>query len=173
MDKDLQHQLQQWDGKHTDFLIHIYDHNQDQESFFTNIVDICLTQPDLQIPASWLIKYHYDSKHSLDDALIQPLMKEANSFINWEARLHLLQVLPKVTLNQELVPYVEEWVRKGLKDDNKFVRAWSYQGLYEVSRYIPEMKEEVRLLCEDALQLESASVKARVRKVMKQLGKDG
>ena len=173
MNQSLIDQLLNWDGIHTDYLIQIYQQHQQLKSFFTNLVDICLTRPDLQIPASWLIKNHYDNKHSLDHALINKLMKEGRVFEHWEARLHLLQILPKVKLDLEVVPYIEEWVRRGLKEENKFIRAWSYQGLYEVSKYIPELKEEVALLCEDALQIENASVKARVRKVVKQLRENG
>lgn len=171
MDKDLQHQLQQWDGKHTDLLIQIYQNHVYSPDFFSDLIDLCFSEPTLQTPATWIIKHHYDQKQSLSENLMNELVKRGKQFSDWEARLHLLQILPKVPMDRGVVPYVEEWVRKGLKDENKFVRAWSYQGLYEVSRHIPEMKEELRLLCEDALQLESASVKARVRKVIKQLEK--
>jgi hypothetical protein len=171
MKDDLIQRLQNWDGKHTDYLIAVYRDHLDEDSFFVQLVDLCLTHPETQIPGTWIIKHHYDQKESLDDDLMNHLLREGNQFSDWETRLHLLQILPKVKMEQETVPYVEEWVRKGLKDDNKFVRAWSYQGLYEVAKHIPEMKKELRLLCEDALQLESASVQARVRKVVKQLEK--
>jgi hypothetical protein len=171
MVQDLRHQLQNWDGKRTDYLIQIYHTYLKSPAFFSDLVDICLSDLSLQVPATWLIKYHYDQKESLDDDLMNRLLREGLHFPDWETRLHLLQILPKVHMEEETVPYVEEWVRKSLKDENKFVRAWSYQGLYEVSKHIPDMKEELRLLCEDALQLESASIQARVRKVVKQLEK--
>lgn len=171
MDKDLLHKLQSWDGKHSAPLIQIYKDYQGHALFFEDLVDICLKYPDLQVAATWILKHHFDQKKHVDHDLINQLLREGKSYQGWETRIHMLQILPNVVMKEETVPYVEEWVRKAMRDDNKFVRAWSYQGMYEVSRHIPEMKEELKLLCEDALELESASVKARVRKVLKQLAK--
>lgn len=171
MVQDLKHQLQNWDGKHSAPLIQLYKDYQGQPLFFEELVNICLKFPELQVPATWIIKHHFGLKKHVDHALMNRLLKEGMHFKGWETRLHMLQIMPQIKMQDDTVPYVEEWVRKALKDENKFVRAWSYQGLYEVSKHIPEMQEELALLCEDALELESASVKARVRKVLKRLGR--
>ncbi len=171
MNKDLLLRLQNWDGKHSAPLIQIYKDHQGQTLFFDDLVDICLEVPELQVPATWIIKHHVDQKKQVDNSLINKLLKAGKNYQGWETRIHMLQILPKVKMEEGTVPYVEEWVRKAMKDDNKFVRAWSYQGMYEVTKHIPEMKEELLLLCEDALEMESASIKARVRKVLKQLRK--
>ncbi len=59
-------------------------------------------------------------------------------------------------------------MRKCLEDDNKFVRAWAYNGFYELAKQYPEYRTEAGQLFEMALRDEAASVKARVRNVMKQ-----
>lgn len=166
MNTKLKDQLQEWDGKHKNFMEKIYYDRYQEANFFSDLTELCLNHPETRVAATWLIKHHYDNKKSLPYELIDPLLKAGKDFEHWEAQLHILQILPKIKMKEEVVPYVEELARKGLNSHNKFVRAWSYQGLYEVSKSIPEMTEEVRLLCEQAMVVESASVKARVRKVL-------
>jgi len=66
---------------------------------------------------------------------------------------------------------LDSFVRKCLKSEVKFVRAWAYQGFFELTKYIPEYKNECQLLCEEAMERESGAIKSRVRKVLKQLEK--
>jgi hypothetical protein len=80
MKDDLIQRLQNWDGKHTDYLIAVYRDHLDEDSFFVQLVDLCLTHPETQIPATWIIKHHYDQKKSLDDDLMNHLLREGRSF---------------------------------------------------------------------------------------------
>ncbi|WP_448250543.1 hypothetical protein [Thalassotalea agariperforans] len=54
-----------------------------------------------------------------------------------------------------------------LTDQNKFVRAWTYNGLYELSKQHPEYIKEAKQFFEMAMRDEAPSVKARIRNIMK------
>ncbi len=171
MEDTLKNQLEAWDGIHMNYLEKIYHECLTQNSFFQEIIQLIIDTPDLQTAATWLIKHHYDQKKELENTMLSPLLKASKDFEDWGAQLHILQILPKLILEKEVLPYIEELARKGLASDKKFVRTWAYQGLFEVSKYIPELKEEVLFVCQRAMDIESASVKARVRKILKQIEK--
>lgn len=169
MNEALIEKLGGWDGKQTQYLIDIYQNQKNDPSFFKDLVGLTTTHQNLQTATTWLIKHHYDEKQTIDPVLIEQLLYTCPRLNHWEAKLHVLQLLPHFQLREAVLPYVEEMVRKGLTDKKKFVKTWSFQGLYELSKYIPEMKEEVLLRCQEAMEIESASVKARVRKILQKL----
>ena len=59
-------------------------------------------------------------------------------------------------------------LRHCLSDTNKFVRAWSYNGLAELAKQYPQYRGEVKQLFELAQNddSEAASVKARIRNIV-------
>lgn len=63
--------------------------------------------------------------------------------------------------------YLEPYVSDMMNSENKFVKASAYEAYYEIMKLYPEIREEFRLLCEEALLSESASVKVKVRKIIK------
>jgi len=88
--------------------------------------------------------------------------------IEWETKLHVLQCLSYLTVGKQDVPPLETFLRECLASENKFVRAWAYNGFYELSLQYPQFQVEVDQLLQQALEDEAASVKARVRNILKQ-----
>ncbi|MEO1652638.1 MAG: hypothetical protein AAFU64_03750 [Bacteroidota bacterium] len=162
-----------WDGVHTDLLIDIYQKNREQPDFFEKLILISQEQADLQMATTWLVKHHYDQKESLGDAQMNELFAICPQVTAWEAKLHLLQVMGKFRLSEKNLIPVEDFVRQCLEDEVKFVRAWAYHGLYELSQFNPELKREIRYWGERALETESASIKSKVRKILAKLEKEG
>ncbi|MEM9679108.1 MAG: hypothetical protein AAF901_02190 [Bacteroidota bacterium] len=163
--------LYTWDSVHTEHLINIYDTNVSGEPFFDDLISITNTHQDLQIATTWLIKHHYDQKQKLSEQQGNLLLGTILNFKAWEAKLHVLQILPFLSIPESHFILVEDFVRACLNDDVKFVRAWAYQGFYELTKYQPSYIPELKLLCDKALLTESASIKSRVKKVVKQLEK--
>ena len=162
----LQELLEAWDGTHTDYLIQVYLENGESEDFFQALLDLYAGKPDLQVASTWLIKHHYDKGRTLPERLETSLIFTAKELNAWEAKLHLLQLLPKFSLHPNHIPYLEDFVRACLEEEKTFVRAWAYQGFYEVAQHKPELFPELKQLCAQALESEKASVKARVRKIV-------
>ncbi len=109
--------------------------------------------------------------NTLKDDEVLALAESMQSISSWESRLHLLQILPMVSIPNDAQLLIEDFVRESLPSTNKFVRAWAIQGMYELSRKRSELQSEVFFLCEKTMQTESASLKARVRKILAQLDK--
>ncbi len=169
MNQILLNKLAEWNGKHTQPLIDVYEGQQDYSAFFKDLIDIYITHSEHQTAITWLFKHHYDAKQTIDQEILNVLYLTCNELTEWEARLHTLQIMPHIFIPREAYPQVETFVRKCLEDPKPFVRAWAYQGFYEITRYTPEYISELKSLCEQALQEEKASVKARVRKIIEKL----
>ncbi len=164
--------LKNWDGVHVDYLQEIYQTHQNDAVFFEELITITKKYEGLQTSSTWLIKHHYDQKQSLKQSLVDALYSKGIAIAPWEAKLHLLQILPKITINSKNVIAIDDLVRAGLTDETKFVRAWSYQGLYELAKFLPEYENELRIRCEEAMQFESASILSKVRKILAAIDKN-
>lgn len=171
MNSDLIDNLKLWDGVHIEYLSELYRANFKRLEFFENLVTLTIHEQDLQKATTWLLKHHYDQGQTLPKLLTEKLLTTCNNIVNWEAKLHLLQLLPHFKLTGKSIPVADDFVRNCLKDNNKFVRAWAYNGLFELTKYIPEMKTELEFICLRALETESAAIKSKVKKILLAINK--
>ena len=163
--------LQAWDGVHTQYLMGVYAAEMNDAAFFKGLIASCASNAEVQIAATWLIKHHYDNGNTLDRSDTEKLVKLSAALESWEAKLHVLQLLPHFKLSDETVILADDFARECLTHPNKFVRAWAYQGLFTLTKYMPEMKRELAILCQGAMETESAAIKAKVRKILLALAK--
>ena len=89
---------------------------------------------------------------------------------HWESKLHLLQSMPYMPIEKPVKQPVEFFLRNCLVDNVKFVRAWSYNSFHLLALQYPEYQAEVDKFFEMAMCDEVASVKARIRNILKQKG---
>ena len=171
MDINLKSKLGLWDCIHIEYLIKLYRENSSDIEFFENLVTICINEQELQKTTTWLIKHHYDNGQTLPNSFTERLLTSCKTVENWEAKLHLLQLLPHFKLTNKSIPIADDFARNCLIDNNKFVRAWAYNGLYELTKYIPEMKTELEFICQRAMETESAAIKSKVKKILFALNK--
>lgn len=171
MNSELNSKLKLWDGVHTEYLTELYGVNSLSLDFFENLVAICVNEQDLQKTATWLIKHHYDNGQKLPGFLTERLLTSCKTVENWEAKLHLLQLLPYFKLTNKSIIITEDFTRKCLEDNNKFVKAWAYNGLYVLTKYIPELTTELEFICQRAMETESAAIKSRVKKILLAINK--
>jgi hypothetical protein len=171
MNSNLIDKLKSWDGVHIEYLKKLYNSDNTNANFYENLVSICTTEKDLQKVSTWLIKHHYDNGHTLSNSETERLLTSCNTAENWEAKLHLLQLLPHFELTEKSIIIADDFVRNCLTDSNKFVRAWAYNGLYELTKYIPELRTELEFICQRAMEIESAAIKSKVKKILSALSK--
>ena len=167
----LEHKLASWDGIHMEPLKSVYHEHLADSEFFNSLIVLTGKDPSLQDATTWLLKHHYDEKNNLSSQQINDLLKLSSTFESWPAKLHVLQMLPHIEVSENNFIAIDNFVRSCLKDDTKFVRAWAYQGLYQLYEFRPENKTELIALCEDAMNRESASIKSKVRKILAKLTK--
>lgn len=157
--------LQSWDKKDTDFLKSVFDRYSKDKDFLEQLI-IYLSDSETESASSWLIKNYFHKTKEIEyfsDQIYQNLQ----NFKNWDAQLHILQIMDSLTISFALKEAVEETLRKLLISENKFVRAWSYNGFYIFATKFPEYREEVDLFLKLALEDEPASIKARIRNIIK------
>lgn len=163
----LRAELQSWDGKSIDTGQAIYQRYGGQSSFVTELIEL-LHHNALQAGATWLLKRHLESDNKLTPGDISALYRVLPKLVDWPAKLHVLQSIPFMPIGKNEKKMVEKFVCECLADRNKFVRAWAYQGFYELSVQHPEYLQEAEQLVNTAIQDEAASVNARVRAIAAQ-----
>ncbi|EWH08607.1 hypothetical protein DS2_16714 [Catenovulum agarivorans DS-2] len=158
--------LQQWDGKSKADIEAIYQ-NTSAELAFVNDLILLLQQPELQKGASWLLKTHVDNGCVLSETESQEVLACLKHLGDWQAKLHILQIFHAIKISHEYKREVESFVRPLITDKNKFVRAWAYNGFYLLAKAYPEYRNEADEFIKMALRDEAASVKARIRNMLK------
>lgn len=162
--------LLSWDGKSADDITAIYLQYHDLPAFSSEIIS-CISNPDLEKGATWLIKHYLESGGELKPQEIKTIYKHLLKLEHWEAKLHILQSIPKMPIAKAEKSMVERFLRQCLMSDNKFIRAWAYNGFYELSEQYIEYRQETRSFFTMALRDEAASVKARIRNILKRKSK--
>lgn len=162
----IKQEITAWDGKSADDIRTIYLHYYEQTSFVADIIAL-IGDTTLQKGATWLLKYYLESGSRLKINEAKKVYGLLSQLENWETRLHVLQCIPYIPVTKTEKNKVEVFLRNCLCDTNKFVRAWSYNGFYELSSQYPEYKEETKQFFEMAMRDEVTSVKARIRNIEK------
>ncbi len=158
--------LSGWDGKSSDDIQKIYCQHENSFSFIDDIVTMIVSATE-EKAATWMLKHYLEKGNALSAEQVHSVYHSLRKLTLWEAQLHILQCMPYMPVQNRDKNVVDAFIRKNLISDNKFVRAWAYNGLYELTVYFPELTEEVKQLFSMALRDEAASVKARIRNIMK------
>ena len=161
----IKQEIEKWDEKSAKYIGDIYTRHCQKSSFTSEIITF-LGQAPLQKGASWLLKKHLESSNRLEPSNIRKVYALLKKLEHWETKLHILQSIPYMPIEKSQKKRVDAFLRECLMDSNKFVKAWAYNGFYELSIQHVEYQEETKQLLEMAMRDEPASVKARVRKIM-------
>lgn len=166
MNTEIAQRIAAWDGKSSRDISAVYDlHHKDAD--FANTVIQLVGDTSFQKGATWLLKAWLEDGNKFTDDQIAQIYGLLLDLTEWESRLHVLQCMPFLPIGREQRRNVELFLRTTLVDTNKFIRAWSYNGFYELASQYPEYTEEVQQFFEMAMRDEAASVKARIRNIMK------
>lgn len=163
---ELEEKLLEWDARHTAMLINLYYHNIDDVDFIDDIIKLYLKSIELQHATSWLIKYYIDNGNSLSKWQLEKVFSIASSLEHWESKLHVLQLIPQQNIPQETQKAIEPFIKENLFTHKKFVKAAAFQAYYELVKLIPELKNEFRTMCSNAMVNESASVKSKIKRII-------
>lgn len=163
----LKQKIASWDGTSVAEIKAIYDTHRSDSSFTDTITDLSLTG-ECERGATWLLKAWLEDGNSLEPRQVARLYRSFNQLQHWEARLHALQCFSFMPVADSEIEHVYHFLKTTLSDQNKFVRAWAYNGLYELSQQHSGFIKETKQYFEQAMEDEAPSVKARIRNLMKQ-----
>jgi len=162
----IKYAIAEWDGKSKDVIINIYERFCLQTDFIPQLIQL-ISQQTYQKGATWLLKHYFELGGKLEQKQVNTIYSNLHLLQNWESKLHILQCIPYMTIVEAEKKNVESFLRNCLIDSNKFVRAWTYNGFYELSIQYPEYQKETKQFFEMAMRDEAASVKARIRNILK------
>ncbi|PIE43624.1 MAG: hypothetical protein CSA50_04460 [Gammaproteobacteria bacterium] len=162
----IEQEIASWDGKSSSDIDAIYSRHDNDVSFAAKLIDL-FQQTALQKGATWLLKRHLEGNRKLEANEIAMVYRFLSRLEHWETKLHILQCIPFMPIAETEKKAVETFLRKCLIDSNKFIRAWAYNGFYEISTQYPEYKKETKQFFEMAMRDEAPSVKARIRNIVK------
>ncbi len=162
----LEQKTAEWDGKSAAGIKAIFKTYHREDDFADNLISM-LEFPAAQKGASWLLKAFLEDGSSLSTSQVKRLYARMPDLEHWETVLHFLQILPLLTVPLSNKDAVHTFLRQCLNSKNKFVRAWTYNGLHHLAQQHPEFAEEVDALLIKALENEAPSVKARIRNIKK------
>ena len=163
---NIEQEIVTWDGKSSSEIGAIYRRHCDDEMFAIRLIESS-RNTGLQKGATWLLKRYLESSRKLAANEILTLFRLLPELEHWESKLHILQCIPYLAIDKSVKKYVEAFLQACLVDNNKFVRAWAYNGFYEISVQYPEYREKTKQLFEMAMRDEAPSVKARIRNIVK------
>lgn len=169
---DIRAEIEKFDGHRTASLDSLAERLTPTEPVLRDLLRLAQSgDAKAQTASTWLLKRFQEDGHVFskkDTGTLLALLCETD---HWEARLHLLQMLPALTIPAERM----ERLRRALDSDafvksaNKFVRAWSYNGLAILADQHPDLRPAVARILRAAQQGEAASVRARVRAILKSM----
>ena len=158
--------IKQWNGKSKEDIAEIYAEFSSREAFVDKLIDL-LCSAECESGASWLLKAWCEQNGKLSASQSHLIVRQLADIKSWQTKLHILQSFDFLTFEAADESAILAFVRQSLQETNKFVRAWAYDGYFRLAKQFPAYQSEVKDYLEMALIDEPASVKARVRNLLK------
>ncbi|KLN59695.1 hypothetical protein WH96_16110 [Kiloniella spongiae] len=163
----LKKSLATWDMKSAKDIRAIYTQYVNTPSFEQDLMDVLLDR-ELQSGSTWILKNHLCNKGSFTPLYSKTILDHLELFDQWESQLHILQSFEHLTITAAQKFTVENFIRLCLRSERKLIRAWGYHGFHFFSKKFPEYKTEAETIMQKALFDEAASVKARIRNLLRE-----
>jgi hypothetical protein len=158
--------IEDWNGRSVGDMEEVYAVFCDDAAFTSELTG-CLNNPTYQVGATWLLKRYFEEGHSLSPSEVKKVYGTAQKLGHWMSKLLVLQSVPYLPIRTTDIKSAEPFIRKCLEDDNKMVRAWAYNGFYELSLQHPSYQKEARELLDRGMKDDAGSVQARIRNILK------
>ncbi len=144
-----------------------YDLNHEKKDFPDNLLNQ-LPDDEFENANTWLLKRYLEKGNRLPANIEIRILDLLPHLSGWEAKLHLLQILPFITVPKSRSSTIRVILLALIRENNKFIRAWAYNGLYHLQTCHPEYKTEMITLLNKAYSSEAPSIKARIRNILRE-----
>jgi len=162
----LKEELERIDGDSGSLELLLARH-QSTRSFVNQLVLlIAPDEPKLQIKATALLKRLAENKSRFTRSQLAAIFDSLAEVTHWEAKLHLCQMLQHVKIPNGSETKVVWFLERCLSEENKFLRAWAYNGFYELAKQHHDYYDYAIEQLARAQKENSAAVKARLRHIM-------
>lgn len=137
----IEQEIASWDGKSATEIKAIYD-TYHEDTHFSETITVLTLIKVYENGATWLLKAWLEAGNKLEPAQFSKIYRSLDQMKNWKAKLHILQSIPLMPIADAERNNVCKFLRDALTDQNKFVRAWAYNGFYELSRQHSDYTDE-------------------------------
>lgn len=124
------------------------------------------TQGHVASGATWLLKSALEKGQSLSGRQVAALCEGLSDQAAWDVQLHICQCIQYLTISGDCAARLVAWLEPLLHHDRPFLRAWSVDALYRISRQHPAYSDRFEQALAVAKQDTAASVRARARKLL-------
>jgi len=161
-------ELQQFDGKRRDALERAVSKQRSEKSLINGLVLLIPEKESkVQIAATWLLKRLAEKKSQFTTQQIATIFDSLTDLAHWEARLHICQMLQHVRIPKGSEKKVAWFLERTLSEENRFLRAWAYNGFYELAKQHPQYCDYAMEQLDRGEAEKSAAVRARIRNIRK------
>ncbi|MDA7925825.1 hypothetical protein N9B46_03170 [Mariniblastus sp.] len=163
-------ELSKYDGKRIGSLHTLAQHLLTGDGSVDELIVLsCSEDTRIQTATTWVLKYLHEQNISFSQKQTNELIQLACKNHHWEAKLHILQILPKLKISSQECDYLRNCFRDQKNSENKLVRTWTYNGLAVLANQHSQFQSEVNDILNEAQHDPAASVRARIRKICKSL----
>ena len=125
----------------------------------------------IQTRAIWLLKQMAQDQFPFRHEHLIALFGSLPELTHWLSKLNFCQMLQHLPIPKQSTGNLIWFLERNLLDENRFLRAWSYSGFYELAKQHPEYFGYAAEQLERADLENAASVKARIRNIQKAMSK--
>ncbi len=164
MKREITKALEDYDGKHTKPLQLAADRAPSSNDI-ESLIDVLDVNRKFQEAGTWLLKSWVDNGYKYSNSQIEKWFRKTQELTYWAATLHFCQALEKMPLPGYLSSEVFKFLELSTQNENKLVRAWSYNGLAILAKKDGSLVAKAKTLVARGQNDEAASVRARLRKI--------
>lgn len=124
-------------------------------------------QANIASRAAWILRKIAETDAALFLRSKSRLLNRLTLSPQWEAKAELCHIIPKLSLTKKETEQAIRFFEACQTDASKIVRAWSLNGLYELSSAVPSIIPRVLQMVQTALNDDAPAIRARARNIMK------
>ncbi len=163
-------ELGKFDGKRTAPLDKIAQRILHRKGIVNELIAFAQSNDiKIQSAATWLLKNLNEQRNLFSEAQTVDLIDLLSNLNHWDAKLHVLQILPSLTIPSQHFDPLQRNLKKNTQSENKLLRAWSFNGLEVLAYQHSSLRSEVNRILSVAQNDPAASVRARIRQISKSL----
>jgi hypothetical protein len=163
-------ELEDFEGNRRDLLERVVLRQRSVRSVINGLVLLIPEKGSkIQVGATWLLKRLAETKSQFTTQQLTAIFDSLADLNHWEAKLHICQMLQHVRIPKGSEAKVALFLERSLLEENKFLRAWAYNGFVELAKQHTQYSEFAMKQLDDGETEKSAAVRARIRNIRKAL----
>lgn len=121
------------------------------------------------VPATWMIRAYLQRGVELERNQVAALLRSLARVESDDARLHVCQLVPHLDIPVRNAEQLARFLRHGINGTHRFTRAWAVDALYRLALQHTRYRREALACLERASRDPAASVRARARRIAREL----